>query len=766
VQAYEVINVLCTPNAATAFTAPSGYASVSTNGNSYLLTEAIVTAIQTGIAPTTSYSPTNNETSLIVSFKANTPAAGTAVLSSSNLSCAVVNGNAIQAQSVISQCTSTITATVGVVTGTTTLTVNPVTPTDTSIIIVPNPSNSITVGVTGACPNPAGTSNCYKAIGNVTGQGYTGTWGSSNTAVATVNPTTGVQTLANCLAPGTVNISVTVSGFTSYTPSTLNCVSTGSGTVIPLSDCSPTTLSNQWGTMSSGAYIIKFPNCSGTSTAANGLWTSGVNLSVPANVTSVTIQGNTTVNCTGTPGQSTYTCVPTDTTILTDQYAVSGATLFTINTGGASTSVRITGMTFQGGNTGGVGKYNGFMTFNGSSQNLRVDHNHLNTKTYDTNNGGGAQHNGYVYGVWDHNRFDLNTPNNGVRSYNNTGDGGNQPWSEATNLGSSLFLFIELNEFNGGFVNDCNYGARQVARYNMVRANSNDGTANSGVIQTHVNAQGDPNSRGCRALENYHNYHMNPTTSFPMYASADGSAATGVAYGNTVAAGINNDIGFLYLGRVLAGNNCGQGANTANGCPVPPGGPGYCGTGSTGIFSVWDGNSNSAGYPCLGQTGRGKGDLLTGAYPSRRNSTTSCVPTSPPGCSVWAHDLREPWYVWNETITGHPVCFSVNYSGVVMTADRDYYCQVSPNPNTSTTSPFNGTTGTGFGPGQYRPLTCTAGPGGTYDTSPMGSYGVAYFTTDSTGGLAVNTLYVCTALNTWTAIYTPYTYPHPLDTGP
>jgi hypothetical protein len=94
-----------------------------------------------------------------------------------------------------------------------------------------------------------------------------------------------------------------------------------------------------------------------------------------------------------------------------------------------------------------------------------------------------------------------------------------------------------------------------------------------------------------------------------------------------------------------------------------------------------------------------------------------------------------------------------------MNANQAYYCQVSASAQSNPTTPFNGTVGTGFGTLANRPTTCTAGPGGTYDTSPTGSYGVGYFATDQ------KTLYVCTSTNTWTAIYQPYTYPHPLTAG-
>jgi hypothetical protein len=94
-------------------------------------------------------------------------------------------------------------------------------------------------------------------------------------------------------------------------------------------------------------------------------------------------------------------------------------------------------------------------------------------------------------------------------------------------------------------------------------------------------------------------------------------------------------------------------------------------------------------------------------------------------------------------------------------ANRDFYvnshnqsAQVSP------TSPFTGSPstgpGTGYGTFANAPPTCTAG--------------VAYWATDQgnwnqSGSGGQGQLYLCTATNTWTLSYTPYTYPHPLIAG-
>jgi hypothetical protein len=303
-----------------------------------------------------------------------------------------------------------------------------------------------------------------------------------------------------------------------------------------------------------------------------------------------------------------------------------------------------------------------------------------------------------------------------------------------------------------------------VIRYSTIHGNPYATIADEGLWQGHEIGQGVQNA-GCRALEIYHNYIFTDTSIAGNYMFAAGNllGGTGLVYGNAVA-GYNFDVVFSVA------RNAGSGHQW----PDVPAGIGNCGTGTNGNASPWDGNSNSAGYPCLQQTGRGKGDLLSGFPPSMSNTNRSCTPnaaTSPPSCSGWPHQFREPWYVWNEAQSnigsgggfyGNPV-----YSGVQMTINRDFYLQISNTANSGcpgACTPFTGATGVGFGISTQRPTTCTAGPGGTYDTSPTGSYGVAYFATDLNGGAGI--LYVCTALNTWTQVYTRYTYPHPLDTGP
>jgi hypothetical protein len=131
------------------------------------------------------------------------------------------------------------------------------------------------------------------------------------------------------------------------------------------------------------------------------------------------------------------------------------------------------------------------------------------------------------------------------------------------------------------------------------------------------------------------------------------------------------------------------------------------------------------------------------------NSTTGTV--------SWPHQALSPVYMWGNSFD--TCCASTwgqyNYwssMGGILHDNRDIYTEV---PNYNRPGTFNGTIGVGCGPGSGisvgcnnpvpQPTTCTTG--------------VGYWNTTN------QTLYQCTATNTWTAYYKPYTYPHPLVTG-
>jgi len=131
----------------------------------------------------------------------------------------------------------------------------------------------------------------------------------------------------------------------------------------------------------------------------------------------------------------------------------------------------------------------------------------------------------------------------------------------------------------------------------------------------------------------------------------------------------------------------------------------------------------------LDQPGRGKGDLLTDKDPVATSS--------------WPHQALEPVYAWGNTYNKSRQ-LDVGSGYPKIQENRDYYNQKNP---------FDGTAGVGVGPLASRPKTCSAG--------------VAYWATDqgewdSTHEGPDGQLYGCTAPNTWSFYYKPYTYPHPL----
>jgi hypothetical protein len=498
----------------------------------------------------------------------------------------------------------------------------------------------------------------------------------------------------------------------------------------------------------SGSFIVNIPT--GTSTWAGA---QTINYTVPAAVTNLTIQGQTKVNCTGTAGTSSYLCTATDNTVITDATTSSNNPFFQVNAS-ASQLVRFTGITYHN-NSGASPKYHGGLYFTGT-HNLRLDHCSFNstfgTITYMV--GIGSQ----IEGVGDHNVaigasgiFDIT---NQIGDTIGFGDG---TWALPTNFGTKQFFFSENNYLVGiasgsnlqGSGEDCLDAGAFVERYNTF-------LNIAAPLQDHATKTAGGRQRGCRAMEFYHNY-ITSTASGPYFAAGGMKGATALIWANVLTAHAYN-----YF----------QGSSTDRNTTAvteinPSGGWGWCGTtvAGNGVGSAWDGNNpTTTGYPCLDQIGRGmtvhalNGQTFTPSGPGPFNSATGCKPVTPATCSAWPQQYLEPVYMFMNTLPA-------GMSGEILIQDsvtannRDYYYDCI-SYNSSCSSGFTGEHGTGFGLLSARPSTCTAGPGGTYGTSPTGSYGVAYWATDQNGGNGE--LYVCTSANTWTPVYTPYAYPHPL----
>jgi hypothetical protein len=416
-----------------------------------------------------------------------------------------------------------------------------------------------------------------------------------------------------------------------------------------------------------------------------------------------------------------------------------------------------------------------------------------------------------MFGVYDHDTFYGGGRAAAVQisfsAWEGVGDYGDESFAAPDSTGTALALFLENNDLEGarGSENDVGFnglgGDRYVIRYNL--SNSTTGT---GLFSTHGTAWVG-RDRGTRQKEVYRN-QINCSMTSGSCGGGNFPSGTGYVFENTFTAtgssffnaGIHMDEprawraismwgfcagsgaydlndGTVYAsGTITTGGsnsitdtsqswstNQWAGAATANGFPYSV----YDMTRSIG-FEIASNTSDSltATYPffgakmaigdryqilrstiCLDQPGRVRGTYLSGT----RGPNGGPTPTG------WSSQVLEPIYEFADTRSGHFGTPVYGFSKRIL-PNRDYYAEVSTSAQSSATSPFNGTTGTGFGILANRPTTCVAG--------------VAYWATDqgnwNQSGGEQGELYICTATNTWTMSYEPFTYPHPLtvsDTG-
>ena len=291
----------------------------------------------------------------------------------------------------------------------------------------------------------------------------------------------------------------------------------------------------------------------------------------------------------------------------------------------------------------------------------------------------------------------------------------NKAWTLPLNLGGSSnknIVYVENNEFRRTYttaanVMDANYGGAYVFRYNAIYGIN----AMYNVMAHSIQAT----NRGTRGWAIYGNtIHTEKTVYHQTFRLR---AGTGVVFYNSITGRWSFpsiDLDNVRSVSTIAGD-----------------------VGKCDGTSRWDGNKDATGYPCRDQIGRGPDKELwvtgTGAY------TQPIMPAYAWGNRTEAN-VEVPFRVFNVESAQH------------IKANRDFY---DYNPS------FNGTTGVGAGALANRPATCT--PGVAY-------WATNQSTSDLTGMVGKNpttsisgTLYKCTAPNTWTEYFTPYTYPHPLQ---
>lgn len=461
--------------------------------------------------------------------------------------------------------------------------------------------------------------------------------------------------------------------------------------------------------------------------------------------TGVTISGKgLDITGTGTPntGGGTFGAGTPSTTII-DHVGAGALFKFTSLSIGQTAKVELLTLSASGaGATDGPIQLSGTCTSSGCA-NVRVDNIVFTTGTWGTPLGSGfcACYTMIddVFGVVDHNSVSETgaviflTQVNYSR-WKGVGAYGDNSFASADTFGSAQAMYMENNSVSGvrvsetdaspdGTGNDGVGGGRYVCRFNLIVSMPGDGLCGahgSGWL-------GRP--RGMRQMEVYYNTIQGPSVGCD---SVDGIlSGTGYYLSNSIA-GTCNKMLALDIARfemsTTPWNNCD-------------------GT------QPWDATPFSSSSVCFDQTGRGSAsDQYQGSTPVlASNPGTSCTTAG----QCFLNPVLDPVYEAGETSTNNADGIDVTTAGAAthVVANRDYYGQVSDVAQTSATSPFNGTTGTGYGTLARRPTTCTTGVG--YWATDTGTW--------NTYNSQQGTLYVCGPTNTWTILYTPYTYPHPLE---
>jgi hypothetical protein len=214
-------------------------------------------------------------------------------------------------------------------------------------------------------------------------------------------------------------------------------------------------------------------------------------------------------------------------------------------------------------------------------------------------------------------------------------------------LGTRSGVYVEDNTFSySAFTNvvDCQFLGKYIFRHN---------TINGSYFEAH---SARTNERGCKAWEIYENTIT--STGFSPQWLALLRAGTGVIFNNTWTGT------FGVTGIAFDNVRSYDQSYAFDGPPHS-----MCYGNGDGANSPFDGNSDSDGYPCLDQIGRG----------------TDTVGQASPYPPYPKQNTLEPAYIWNNTVNGAAVSVFINHGGSdcnrctrVIRVNRDYYLSAKP----------------------------------------------------------------------------------------
>ena len=432
------------------------------------------------------------------------------------------------------------------------------------------------------------------------------------------------------------------------------------------------------------------------------------------------------------------------------------------------------------------------------------------------------------FGVVDHNTTNSTVFANPSHSaYLGVGSYGDNSWAQPDSFGTQNNIYFENNILNvGEDVTDCEFyatngsvcGVRQVGRFNQINVSPGLYYAFGGHGLDTLGR-----SQGMREMEVYGNVITCSGSGGCGELATFRAGGTGIILGNTFVA--NYPVTGAYFSNIFdttiyrnvygATNNwsyCGgsspydtndgtvyysgtltSGTSDPNGGPAviqdttqswstnqlaPAGSPYSIYDSTKGIWaeiasntsntattqypiseSTWYGGGSSGfqsgdsyqilrATVCADQGGRGAGGYVSGSTPSPASPLNQALDPIIEVADICTLGSDSACHVNNgESNNDHNR----------LIANRDFYSGFFEATQTSSTSPFNGSSGVGHGTLANRPTSCTTGV--AYWASDQGSWNT------SGNGFGQGVLYKCTSTNTWTTYYTPYTYPHPLDSS-